>query len=291
MVVGVPVVAMTYTNGINESAWMSHTSVFECRLEHSVPYYGRAVFQTRAGETSRFFLNSKSSRFASGKAEVVAKSPAWFNSDKSQSLGLVPVKKGMRPMRLGTKNAEKYLSELNSGNELEFVRRAWYEKETHPSIRLALSTIGFRPEYRKYRSCLADLLPRNFDQLERTSLYFGISIPEVSDDLEPNIRRQLDNVLALVKHDDKIKKFYIDGHASAPGDRGDNLELSKRRAEIIADYLKRRGVPEDWIVVRWHGERYPVATNASYGGRSKNRRVTLRLERIEELDVLPLASK
>lgn len=285
-----PVLATTYTNAINDSSWRAASSVFECRLEHEVPYFGKAVFSTRAGEGSRFFINGSVSRFAAGQAEVIAKPPVWLNSYEDESLGMVPVKQGRNPMWLDARYAEKYLAELNSGKELEFVRKAWYEDNSRPSARLALSTIGFKTAYRSYLGCLAGLLPESFHQLERTALYFGVNVPEESDELSPAIRRKLDNVLSLVKHDNKIRRFYVDGHASAPGERADNLELSKRRAELVADYLKRRGIPEDWLVVRWHGERYPVASNANASGRAKNRRVTLRLERVEEIEVLPLAA-
>ena len=65
--------------------------------------------------------------------------------------------------------------------------------------------------------------------------------------------------------------------------------MSKGRAELISQYLARRGIPESWITVRWHGERYPAVSNASKAGRAKNRRVTVRLERVKEIDVLPIA--
>jgi len=282
--------AVTYTNGINESSWAASTSVFECRLQHSVPYYGDAVFRTRAGEASGFHLQARSSRFQAGSAQVLAKTPVWKPSLVEMSLGVVPVKRGRRPMWLGTKDAEKMLSELNKGMDIEFVKDAWYEPQEQPTMRLAMTTIGFRKEYRKYLNCLTGLLPANFHQMKRTALYFEPGVPEESEKLNRDIKRKLDNILMLVKHDSKIRVFYIDGHASAPGDRAENLALSKRRAELIAEYLKRRGVPEDWLNVRWHGERYPVASNATVGGRSKNRRVTIRLERVEEVDVLPLAA-
>lgn len=282
--------AIQYTNAINDSSWMSSSSVFECRLEHDVPVFGKAVFSTRAGETSRFFLNSYAAKFDAGKAAVYAKSPIWKKDDEVESLGYVAVKKGSRPMWLGTNNTEKMLSELNKGKEIEFVRKAWYEDADASSIRLSLSNIGFREEYREYLTCLTSLLPANFDQMHRTPLYFAAGPAEEKDGLSRKNMRKLDRILLLVKHDNRIRNFVIDGHTSSPGDRAENLELSKQRSEMVADYLKRRGVPEDWIKTRWHGERYPIASNATAAGRAKNRRVTVRIERVEEVEVLPLAA-
>ena len=280
----------TYTNGINESGWQSNSTVFECSLVHDVPYYGTAVFRTRAGESSVFYLNALSSRFQAGEAQLVARSPIW-RGKSSVDLGDVPIKRGHRPMWLPSRNAERMLNELFKGMEIEIVKDAWYEDVKNPPARLSISNIGFRKEYQKYQLCLAGLLPQNFDQMRRTALYFEPNVPESSDDLNPQIVRKLDNILKLVKHDNSIRLFYVDGHTSSPGDRAYNLELSKRRAELVRDYLTRRGIPADWIKLRWHGERYPVASNATAAGRAKNRRVTIRLERVEDIDVLPLASQ
>ncbi len=282
--------AVTYTNAINESSWKSSTSVFECRLEHEVPVFGSAVFTTRAGEKSKFYLRSHAAKFDAGQAAVYAKSPVWKKQEEVESLGYVPVKRGKRPMWLGTENTEKMLSELNVGKEIEFVRKAWFEDKGNPSVRLALSNIGFREKYRQYLDCLASLLPANFDQVRRTALYFSPGPTEDKEGLSNSNMNKLDKMLKLVKHDKKIRHFFIDGHTSAPGDRSENLELSKARAEMVSDYLMRRGVPEDWIKTRWHGERYPIASNGSASGRAKNRRVTVRIERVEEIEVLPLAA-
>ncbi len=281
--------AVMYTNAINSSSWEAATSVFECRMEHEVPTFGSAVFSTRAGEKSKFYLRTHAARFDAGQAAVYAKTPVWKKEQDVESLGYVPVKRGTRPLWLDNQYTEKMLSELNTGKEIEFVRKAWFEDEGTPSIRLAISNIGFREAYRTYLNCLAGLLPANFDQMRRTAIYFPAGAVE-DDGLSVRNMNKLDKILKLVKHDNKIRKFFIDGHTSSPGDRAENLELSKQRAELVADYLKTRGVPEDWIMLRWHGERYPVASNGNASGRAKNRRVTVRIERVEEVEVLPLSA-
>ncbi len=280
--------SVRYSNEINPSSWSTHTSVFECRLEHNVPYYGDAVFRTRAGEASAFYLRASTSRFQAGTANVIAKSPVWKSKIDRQELGRISVKRGKRPLWLDSKHAENYLSQLYQGRELKFIRPTWYHDEKAPAMDLVVKTIGFREAYDQYLSCLAGLLPRNFEQMRRTALYYSVGDTESEGLSDENIK-SLEYILALVKHDNKIRKFYIDGHASSPGDRADNLELSKGRAEIVAEWLRDRGVPDDWMVVRWHGERYPVASNATRQGRAQNRRVTVRIERIEEVEVLPLA--
>jgi len=280
--------ATTYTNAINDGGWRAVSSVFECRLEQRVPFFGEAVFRTRAGEASGFYLRARSARFQAGDAQLIARSPVWAAASEQTNFGTVPVKKGTRPLWLGADKAELMLAQLASGKELELVKESWYLPEPAQPLRLAITSIGFRSEYRKYLKCLGGLLPANFDQMKRTPLYFQAGPVE---ELSPSLTRKLDKLLQLVKHDAKIRQFYIDGHTDALGDRADNLVLSKARAELVSQYLMRRGIPEDWIVVRWHGERYPVASNGSRSGRAKNRRVTVRMERVEKIEVLPLAAK
>ncbi|WP_239923634.1 flagellar protein MotY [Agaribacterium haliotis] len=279
--------ALSYSNAINDSSWRLHSSVHSCRLEHNIPFYGQAVFRTRAGEASGFYLRSSTARMQDGQADLFAVAPLWKAEQLEQKLASVPVKQGRRPLWLNSELTERLLAKLYSGENIELRAATWFDSQASQA-RLALSTIGFQQSYRDYLRCVSGLLPRNFDQLRRTALLFpGGDVEE----LPLRLTAQLDQMLKLVKHDNKIRYFYIDGHSDSVGDRADNLELSKKRAMLVAQYLERRGIPKDWITLRWHGERYPVASNGSVAGRAKNRRVTVRMERVEEIEVLPLADQ
>jgi outer membrane protein OmpA-like peptidoglycan-associated protein len=53
-----------------------------------------------------------------------------------------------------------------------------------------------------------------------------------------------------------------------------NLELSRRRAEKVADYLmKNFKLDAGRVAVMWYGEGNPVDSNNTAEGRAKNRRV------------------
>lgn len=278
--------ATTYTKAINNEGWRSESSVFECRVVHTIPFYGEVVFRKRAGESSSFYLRSQTSRFRAGEAEITVHPPVWKPKGRTYNLGKAPVKKGLTPVYLGDLWAERMLVHLSHGREVQIAGLTWYDNIRHITD-LDITPIGFRKAYDEYLACLASLIPRNFDQLKRTALYFT---PGEQEELSPGAQRKLDQILALVKHDNKVRLFYIDGHTDSAGDRNENLELSKKRAELVNAYLTRRGIPEDWIKLRWHGERYPATSNNTASGRAKNRRVTIRLERVEEIEVLPLAS-
>lgn len=277
-----------YTNAISNGAWNSRSSVFSCTLEHEVPYYGKAIFRTRAGEKSAFMLSEKSSRFEPGAADIVALSPAWKTEKTREELGSAPAKRGRNPMWLDSEWAEQLLLTLYEGRELEISQKAWYQKNAKERTRLVITPIGFRPAYDNYLRCLKGLLVANYDQVKRSAIYFPEG--EIEEIPEPEVSK-LDRILDIVKHDKSVRAFFIDGHTDSEGSRAENLEISKVRAEMVSDYLKRRGIPEDWITIRWHGERYPVSANASAAGKAKNRRVTVRVERVEEVEVLPLESE
>jgi outer membrane protein OmpA-like peptidoglycan-associated protein len=59
--------------------------------------------------------------------------------------------------------------------------------------------------------------------------------------------------------------------------RENNLKYSVERAEVVAAYLRSKGVPPERIEVDGRAETQPVGSNISESGRRKNRRVEVRL--------------
>ncbi len=280
--------AVVYSNGINRSAWKTSASPTQCDIWQDIPHYGRAVFRTRAGEKSVFFLESTSSKFNAGAANIEARPPVWYNSEASDAnkLGVVPIKRGRRPLWLASSWAELLADKLNTGKDVIVAQNRWFDT-TNKLSEVEITPIGFAEQYKKYLMCLPELIQANFDQLRRTALLFKAG--DV-DKLSLRVQRTLDQILELAKHEKTVRTFYIDGHTDGLGPRVENLELSKKRAEMVAQYLTKRGIPQDWLKVRWHGERYPVASNATKRGQAKNRRVTIRLEKSDDAKAYDYAS-
>ncbi|WP_229732252.1 OmpA family protein [Pseudomonas sp. N040] len=67
----------------------------------------------------------------------------------------------------------------------------------------------------------------------------------------------------------------VEGYSDSNGEEADNLQLSRERAQSIADVLVDLGVDAKRISVAGYGEAYPVADNASTRGRAQNRRVEI----------------
>ncbi len=83
---------------------------------------------------------------------------------------------------------------------------------------------------------------------------------------------------------DRLSKFLdqnadtrviIEGHTDSQGPDAYNEELSRRRAQAVADDLVRRGVASSRLEVIGRGEGYPVADNSTSAGRQQNRRVEI----------------
>jgi outer membrane protein OmpA-like peptidoglycan-associated protein len=62
-----------------------------------------------------------------------------------------------------------------------------------------------------------------------------------------------------------------------------NFELSEKRAEYVAKYLIKKGIPQENIEIQAHGENNPVAPNVNNdgsdnpAGRALNRRVEIKI--------------
>ena len=76
---------------------------------------------------------------------------------------------------------------------------------------------------------------------------------------------------SLVHPELASKKFVIEGHTDSQGGRAYNLDLSRRRAQAVADYLTSLGVSADRLQVRGYGFDRPL--NGRSAASQDNRRV------------------
>lgn len=116
-----------------------------------------------------------------------------------------------------------------------------------------------------------------------------LNLPDVtfavdSTEISPSFRTALDRVgQSMVQYPDSLIDVY--GHTDSTGSDQYNLDLSKRRADAVARYLISRGVSSARIQTQGMGESYPVADNNTAEGRSKNRRVEVKITPVTTEDV------
>ncbi len=95
--------------------------------------------------------------------------------------------------------------------------------------------------------------------------------------LKADARDKLD-VLIEAAHGTSFKTVTINGYTDSTGTTEHNQQLSERRAQAVAQYLREHGLRAQKFDVRGFGESDPLASNATAAGRAKNRRVDIVLE-------------
>ena len=65
----------------------------------------------------------------------------------------------------------------------------------------------------------------------------------------------------------------VAGHTDSDGDDNANKVLSEKRAQAVADYLVKAGLPPDRLKAVGYGSQQPIATNDTEEGKAKNRRI------------------
>ena len=75
----------------------------------------------------------------------------------------------------------------------------------------------------------------------------------------------------------KTIKIEISGHTDDVGSDTENMELSRKRALSVQQYLHKSGVSADRISSMGYGETKPVAANDSETNRQMNRRIEWRI--------------
>lgn len=95
-----------------------------------------------------------------------------------------------------------------------------------------------------------------------------------SADLNASFFSVLDSVVLVAKEYDKTL-IEVAGHTDSTGSEQYNQQLSERRAETVAAYLRNRGIRADRLITVGAGEMRPIASNDTAEGRAQNRRVEL----------------
>lgn len=70
----------------------------------------------------------------------------------------------------------------------------------------------------------------------------------------------------------------IKGHTDGQGTEEYNMELSRKRAKAVYDYLVAKGIPQSRLHYSYYGESQPIDTNETEAGRRNNRRVEFEIK-------------
>jgi outer membrane protein OmpA-like peptidoglycan-associated protein len=93
-------------------------------------------------------------------------------------------------------------------------------------------------------------------------------------ELRTGAMRNLYPLVSFLK-DDPSRTAIIEGHTDNVGPPAYNLDLSRRRAEAVRQFLIDSGIAPNRVSARGLGDSYPVASNNTPEGRQMNRRVAI----------------
>jgi outer membrane protein OmpA-like peptidoglycan-associated protein len=272
------VFAISFQTRLEKIEWQVEGDQFECRLSQPVTDFGAGVFVRRAGEQVTFSLKARERWLAAGNATLLAAAAPWQPQRGDINLGSVTVQPAEVLFNSTQEQGTRLLTGLLEGRSPLVRHRTAMGGQ---AIEVRLLPARFNKAYNDYLACTAKLLPVNFDQIRKSEVGF----PGGGVVLDPLAMAKLEILLDFLKADPSVNRIQLDGHADNSGNRLTNRDLSRRRALAVMEYLKASGIAAEQIVMRFHGERYPLAPNTSEPNRAKNRRVTILLERVPQADV------
>jgi len=132
---------------------------------------------------------------------------------------------------------------------------------------LDLTKVSEYQEVKKDLQLLPDISVNRANQ-EFGYIFFEFGAFEIRPEFSPKLVAIIDKL-----NENPNSKVSIIGHTDNVGTDEKNLELSKQRAQAVADNLIAKGVDKKRIVVNGAGESQPAADNTTERGRLKNRRV------------------
>jgi outer membrane protein OmpA-like peptidoglycan-associated protein len=279
-----PAMALTFQTRLESIEWTVEGDKFECRLAQPITDFGSGEFVRRAGEQATFRLKTYNPMIGGGSATLLAAAAPWQPGRDDINLGTVRVGSGNVLFNSSQVQAGRLISGLMDGRS-PVVRHSSGDGRVSE---VRLLPVRFTKAFADYQSCVAKLLPQNFEQVKQSEVGF----PGGGIELDSAAKARLQVMLEYMKADPTVNHIELDGHSDNSGNRLTNRDLSRRRALAVMEFFKANGIQESQITMRFHGERYPLAPNTSNANRAKNRRVAVRLERGAPAEqVAPQATK
>lgn len=173
-----------------------------------------------------------------------------------------------------------FLDEVSSNKENLGLQRAknvlkLFENLNDDKVTLTAQEKGDSCLHSELNNLIAFRFLRNSKKIvetpDLTTIFFEYnSIDKLNDN---EVEAYLDQVLTrLSASSEKVKLI---GHTDSDGTYDYNFKLGENRATVIADYLIKKGLNPNRIIVDSRGELEPLQSNKTPAGMAKNRRTDL----------------
>lgn len=106
----------------------------------------------------------------------------------------------------------------------------------------------------------------------------GVNFAQGTATLTEDAKSVLSPMADSLREDPDVR-IVIESHTDNRGPATFNLELSKKRALAVANYLIDQGIDDSRLDAIAYGESKPLMQNSTLAGRIKNRRIELKLVR------------
>ena len=100
----------------------------------------------------------------------------------------------------------------------------------------------------------------------------GITFDNDQDTIRSGSTQQLDHAVEIMQKYPTLRLRVV-GHTDSRGGYHHNLDLSRRRANSVKEYMTSKGIDTDRIETSGVGPDQPLETNDTAEGRAKNRRI------------------
>ncbi|WP_252178607.1 OmpA family protein [Endozoicomonas sp. 4G] len=254
---------------LSDHQWELTTSRFQCRLVSKVTGLGNIVLNSAAGGVHYIALESDVFIKEARHIRVEVQQTPWLHSPYVNAFGDIEVEPE-KPFAMKV-NVARVVEDLQQGHQLVIE----IQREAVNPVFIKMPAMNFQKTAASFYQCYGALLALNYEQARETMIYY----PPARSRISPERLSHLDDLATYILVDKSIANVTIDAHTDSWGDRLENLQLSKIRAIRVFNYLRSKGIAEQRIIMRYHGDRYPVASNQTLAGRNKNRRVKITLNR------------
>jgi outer membrane protein OmpA-like peptidoglycan-associated protein len=106
-------------------------------------------------------------------------------------------------------------------------------------------------------------------------IYYDFDKADLRQESIAELNRLLNLLVAFPK-----MEIEIGSHTDNRGDDLYNMDLSKRRAESVVNFLISKGIDKSKLMFKGYGETIPIATNTTDEGRQLNRRTEFKIIRL-----------
>jgi len=271
LVIAAPAAALSYQAPLEGAGWRSESAARACRLRQSIPRLGEVVIET-AGGSARFFVQLAAAQgsevegpWAPGNAELAAAPPFWNPQREPRPLGQVAVLSSGRIVDFEGEQVARLLRGLKDGLAAEITGRA---RSGDAEVQVVALPLHFGRAWRDYDACVQKLPQPQLAAIKPTSQGAAAAAtgkavsaadgmvfdyPPGDWQLQPAQRVVLDSAIQALAVDLSLR-VAIDGYGNDSYRRLMNLELSRKRAQTVSDYLTGRGVDPKRIALRFHGD-------------------------------------